>query len=56
MSEDKVMPRKFITVGFVQEAPFQPKKLMFMRYVYVDIDGTLYTKPSYPPPPLKKEP
>ena len=46
-----MMPRKFIIAGRVQSAPFQPKKWMFLCYVYVDLDGTLYTKPDYPLPP-----
>lgn len=50
------MKRKFIIAARVQSAPFQPKKWMFLRYVFVDIDGTLYTKSDYPPPPLKAKP
>ena len=49
-----VMPRKFIIAGRVQAAPFLPKKWMFFRHVYRDVDGTLYTKQYYPPPPVVK--
>lgn len=49
-----MMPRKFIIAGRVQAAPFLPKKWMFFRYVYRDVDGTLYTKQDYPPPPVVK--
>jgi hypothetical protein len=52
-AERETMTPKFIVAARVQSAPFQPKKWMFLRHVFVDIDGTLYTKPDYPPPPAK---
>lgn len=53
LPEQLVMRRKFIIAARVQSAPFQPKKWMFLRFVFRDVDGTLYTKPDYPLPPAK---
>lgn len=48
------MQRKFIIAARVQAGPFQEKKWVFMRYVYRDSDGTLYTKADYPLPPIER--